>query len=167
MPSSTKRRCIQAMSTGVLVSMTPMAPSMRTSATCGSCRAGSSSRRSCASMRRTRPCQSYSADVSRRMEAQAQAQASGLPMNVGPCMKQPGAWFEIVSATSFVASTADRVMYPPVSALPMHMMSGSTPTCSQAKRRPVRPKPVAISSKMSSRPCSRHRRAASRRYCGW
>ena len=31
-----------------------------------------------------------------------------------------------------------------------HMMSGSTPAHSQAKRRPVRPNPVAISSKISN-----------------
>ena len=44
--------------------------------------------------------------------------------------------------------------YPPVSALPTHMTSGETPAHSEAKRRPVRPKPVAISSITSSRSCS-------------
>ena len=81
-------------------------------------------------------------------------------------MKAPGKWLEMQSATSLVVSTADRVMYPPVRAFPMHMMSGSTPACSQAKNFPVRPNPVAISSKINNTPCCRQRRAACRRYSG-
>lgn len=52
-PSSTKRFCIHAMSTGFFVSITPMAPSTRTSVTCGNRRAGSSSSCSCRLMRVT------------------------------------------------------------------------------------------------------------------
>ncbi|CFE48642.1 Uncharacterised protein [Mycobacterium tuberculosis] len=37
-----------------------------------------------------------------------------------------------------------------MSALPTHMMSGLTPAWSAANNAPVRPKPVAISSKISS-----------------
>ena len=40
---------------------------------------------------------------------------------------------ETPSATSSVASVAPIVRYPPVSALPTHMMSGDTSACSQAK----------------------------------
>ena len=166
-PSSTKRFCIHAMSTGFFVSITPMAPSTRTSVTCGNRRAGSSSSCSCRLMRVTLPCQSYSGEVSSFTEAHATAHASGFPIKVGPCINTSGVWLEMVSATSFVVSTADSVMYPPVMAFPMHMMSGSTPACSQAKSFPVRPKPVAISSNISSRPCSLHICTASRRYWGW
>ena len=82
-------------------------------------------------------------------------------------MNAPGVWLEMQSATSLVVSTADKVMYPPVNALPMHMMSGSTPACSQAKSFPVRPNPVAISSKINSTPYRWQRRAASLKYSGW
>ena len=47
---------------------------------------------------------------------------------------------------------------PPPSPLARHMMSGSRPACSTANQRPVRPKPVWISSTISSAPRSRHRR---------
>ena len=73
-----------------------------------------------------------------------------------PCMSGTGdadaAPPETPSATAVVASVAPRVRYPPVSALPTHIMSGTTPACSQAKSSPVRPKPVAISSRMSNVP---------------
>ena len=164
MPSFTKRRCIHAMSTSRFVSITPMAPKTRTSATCGSIRAGSNSLRSCASMRSTFSCQPY--DNNRSIEAHATEQANGLPINVGPCINTRGSHDEMPSATLALASTAENVIYPPVSALPMHIMSGSTPACSQANSFPVRPKPVAISSKSNRTPYSRHSFAASRRYCG-
>ena len=141
-----------------------MAPCTLTSATCGNEAAGASSSFNCASMRRTFSCQPD--DNNRRTEASATAQASGLPINVGPCMNARGSLEEIQSATFAEANTAEKVIYPPVSALPMHMMSGSTCACSHANNFPVRPKPVAISSKISSMPCSRQRRAASRKYCG-
>lgn len=85
----------------------------------------------------------------RETDVQATAQAKGLPMKVGPCMNTPGFPQEIVWATSCVVKVAAIVMYPP--ALPMHMMSGVTPACSCMNSFPVRPNPVAISSKMSSR----------------
>lgn len=96
------------------------------------------------------------------MLATAIAQASGLPMNVGPCMSAPWSEREMVSATSSVQSMAARVRYPPVRALPTHRMSGVMPAASLAKRVPVRPKPVAISSQMSRTSCRRviSRRAA-------
>ena len=43
---------------------------------------------------------------------------------------------------------------PAPNAFPMVMMSGVTPLRSQANQRPVRPKPVIISSEMSRAPCS-------------
>ena len=103
---------------------------------------------------------------SRRTEAQATAHASGFPINVGPCIKAPGVWLEIVSAIRLLVNTAESVIYPPVSALPIHIISGSTPACSQAKSLPVRPNPVAISSKIRRISCFRQSFSASRRYCG-
>eukprot|EP00659_Diplonema_papillatum_P002037 gene2036-biopygen2000 len=84
-------------------------------------------------------------------------------MNVGPCMngRCDAAGFSAVPAetvvpTCRVHSSAASVMYPPVSALPTHMMSGVTPAKSAANSAPVRPKPVAISSKTSRTPYSVH-----------
>lgn len=144
--------------------MTPIAPSIRTSATSGNPRAGASSSFSWVSIRFTFSCQPDSSN--RRTEAQATAHASGLPINVGPCIKAPGAWLEMVSAIRLLVNTAESVIYPPVSALPMHMISGSTPACSHAKSLPVRPNPVAISSKIRRISCFRQSFSASRRYCG-
>ena len=56
-----------------------------------------------------------------------------------------------------VAATAEKVIMPPVMALPMQRMSGVIPAHSQANIRPVRPKPVAISSAMRSMPSSSQR----------
>ena len=67
-------------------------------------------------------------------------------MKVGPCIKSPGTPSEIASATASVASVAAKLTYPPVRALPRHIMSGSTPAYSQANIFPLRPNPVAISS---------------------
>ena len=124
-----------------------MAPSTRTSATPARSRAGASSVSNWRAMAATRCRQRPSS--SRLSEAQATAQASGLPMKVGPCMNTPGSPREMVSATPGVVRVAARVMVPPVIALPTQRMSGATPACSAANIRPVRPKPVAISSKMS------------------
>ena len=144
--------------------MTPIAPSILTSETWGSVAAGLNSRFNWASMAATF---SFQPEERRReTDAQATAQAKGLPMKVGPCMNTPGFPLEIVWATSCVVKVAAIVMYPPVRALPMHMMSGVTPACSQANSFPVRPNPVAISSKMSSRLYRSHSCLASRRYCG-
>ncbi len=46
------------------------------------------------------------------------------------------------------------------------MTSGATPACSAANSAPVRPNPVAISSKMSSTPWSSHASRSTRRYAG-
>ena len=54
-----------------------------------------------------------------------------------------------------VASVADSGRYPPVRPLARQRMSGSTPSCSQANIFPVRPKPVATSSTISSTPWRR------------
>ena len=97
--------------------------------------------------------------TSEGQDAEATAHISGLPMNVGPCRRAPGmprSRRETVSATSAVHSMAAPVMVPPVSALPRHSTSGATPAPSHASQRPVRPKPVAISSAMSRSPCSSH-----------
>jgi hypothetical protein len=59
---------------------------------------------------------------------------------------------EIAVATRSVHRVAARVIMPPVSALPTHMMSGVTPAHSAANIGPVRPNPVAISSKINSTP---------------
>ncbi|CSD33212.1 Uncharacterised protein [Vibrio cholerae] len=56
--------------------------------------------------------------------ALATAQASGLPIKVGPCIKQPASPAQTVSATCWVVRVADSVMYPPVSALPTQRISG-------------------------------------------
>src|SRR5664280_949212 len=49
---------------------------------------------------------------------------------------------------------------------PTHSTSGTTPAHSLANKRPVRPKPVAISSRSSSTPASRHSAASRVRYAG-
>ena len=100
------------------------------------------------------------------MLAQAIAQASGLPMNVGPCISAPAGVAHTASATADVHSTAARLTYPPVSALPTHITSGTTPACSAANIVPVRPKPVAISSRTSSTPCSSQSVRSTRRQAG-
>ena len=70
-------------------------------------------------------------------------------MKVGPCISTPPS-AEIPSAIRALVNVAAKLRYPPVIALPRHMMSGSTPACSHANMRPVRPNPVAISSSTSS-----------------
>ena len=100
------------------------------------------------------------------MEAVAMAQARGFPMNVGPCIITPDWDEELMSATFAEAATVAKVIYPPVMALPISMMSGCTSACSQANNLPVRPKPVAISSKIRSTPQLSHSLRSSRRYCG-
>src|SRR6202043_2441404 len=57
-----------------------------------------------------------------------------------------------------LASTA-AIGRPPPSALPQQRTSGRTPSASTAKRRPVLPKPVKISSAISTAPASRQSRA--------
>ena len=52
------------------------------------------------------------------------------------------------SNTSPEATVADMARYPPVIPLPRHSRSGRSPHCSEAKRVPVRPKPVATSSQI-------------------
>ena len=48
-------------------------------------------------------------------------------MNVGPCISAPASPALMVCAMSVVHNVAAKLRYPPVSALPTHMMSGLTP----------------------------------------
>ena len=95
------------MDTGAHISTTPIAPSRRTSATPGRSRQPASPVIRPRSIRAMLACQS---EASRRaMLALAIAQASGLPMKVGPCMKTPGSPDEMVRATRSVARVAASV----------------------------------------------------------
>jgi hypothetical protein len=67
------------------------------------------------------------------------------------------------SKTGLRSSTAPTGTKPPESAFAESSMSGSTPQCSIAHMRPVRPRPVWISSATKSVPWRRHSAAASRR----
>ena len=87
-PRWTNSRGTTRMSTGRSSSTTPTAPSTRTSLTPGRLRHGSSSCCICASRLLTARCQWQ--DSNSRILARATAQASGLAMNVGPCMNTPG-----------------------------------------------------------------------------
>ena len=101
------------------------------------------------------------------IEALATAQASGLPMKVGPvrqhrpsprrCPGPPRA------CTARRPGSGSRRSAP----CPRTSRPGVTPACSAAKSAPVRPKPVAISSKISSTPCARVTSRSTRRYAGW
>ena len=66
------------------------------------------------------------------------------------------------SNTLRVAMVAASGSVPPVSAFDSVMMSGTTPAASQANIVPVRPKPVKISSKISS---NSYLSASARRRC--
>ncbi len=151
--------------TGSFISITPIAPSTLTSFTSGSLAAAYIWRFISVSIWAMRHFMSCA--LSRRNDAIAIAQAIGLAMNVGPCIITPASPRDMVSATSLVVSTALIVMYPAVSPLPIHMISGVTPACSHAKQRPVRQNPVAISSNMRYMPSLSQMRRSSRRYCGW
>ena len=80
----------------------------------------------------------------------AMSQESGFLIHVGPCIITPGEPVLIVVATSSVVSVAAIVIYPPVRAFPIHMISGVIQAYSQAKSFPVLPNPVAISSAINS-----------------
>jgi len=84
-------------------------------------------------------------------------------LNVDPCTGERTMLENSESNTFLRNSTAPTGTKPPDSAFADRIMSGSTPQCSIAQNRPVRPSPVWISSATNSVPCSRHRRAASRR----
>jgi hypothetical protein len=109
-------------------------------------------------------------------DAFATAQASGLPMNVGPCASTGSSPWAIPAATSEVHSVAASVRYPPVSALPAHITSGETlappplwpvpPVWPAAKSSPLRPNPVAISSNTSSTPCASQAARNTDKYAG-
>ena len=97
-------------------------------------------------------CSSRGSRSNRSSEALAAAQASALAMKVGPCISAClGSSDQNASNTLRRAIVAASGSVPPVSAFPTVMMSGTTPACSQANIVPVRPKPVKISSKISSR----------------
>ncbi len=62
-------------------------------------------------------------------EAFAIAQAKGFAIKVGPCIST----FPFASTpfiTFLLVSVAASDIYPPVSALPIHKISGATPACS-------------------------------------
>ena len=72
------------------------------------------------------------------------AMASGFPPKVDPC--SPGC---NTANTSSRDTTADTGMMPPPSAFPSSTTSGTTPSQSHARVRPVRPSPDWISSAMN------------------
>ena len=81
----------------------------------------------------------------------AAAQASGFAMKVGPCMSAcAGSSDQNASNTFLAAIVAASGSVPPVSAFDSVTMSGTTPASWKANSEPVRPKPVKISSKISS-----------------
>src|SRR5665213_3659783 len=140
-----------------------MAPLTRTSLTPGRARQVSNSRASWRSIAAT--CSRRGSRSNRSSEALAAAQASGLPMKVGPCINAAdGSSARKAPNTLRLATVAASASVPPVSALDNVTMSGTTPASSMANIRPVRPKPVKISSKISSSPWrsarSRKRRSA-------
>ncbi len=112
------------MSTGSCSCTTPIAPSTRTSLTAGSSRAGARPSFKPFSIRAISRLQSW--DSSRSIDASDTADASGLPMNVGPCARTGTSPSLIPSATRDVHRVAAMVRYPPVSDLPTHMTSGLT-----------------------------------------
>ena len=67
---------------------------------------------------------------------------------------------EMVVATWLVVKVAAKLIVPPVIAFPKHIISGSTRACSQANSRPLRPKPVAISSAINKTLYRLHKSAA-------
>jgi hypothetical protein len=77
----------------------------------------------------------------------AAAQARGLPAYVLP--RPPGATASMISDRPVTADSGK----PPASDLAIVTMSGSTSKCSIANIRPVRPKPVWISSAIKRMPC--------------
>lgn len=79
------------------------------------------------------------------------AQASGLPPKVEVWMK---GFPSSTPQMRGVETKAESGMTPPPSALPRHMMSGTTFQCSTPKTLPVRPMPVCTSSAISSAPYS-------------
>jgi hypothetical protein len=127
-----------------------MAPRTRTSATPGSAAQGASPRRRPASMRGDLARQSR--DSSRSMLALAMAQASGLPMKVGPCMKAPGSAAGDGRGDLGGGQRRGAGQIAAGQRLADVMMSGAMSACSQANSRPVRPKPVAISSSDQQQP---------------
>ena len=73
---------------------------------------------------------------------------SGAPLNVPP-------WSPYSKQLALPDATRAAIGTPPPSPLPRVMMSGWMPACSYAKRRPVRPMPVWISSTIRRMPASR------------
>ena len=150
----------------LFVSITPMAPSTRTSVTCGNRRAGSSF-----SLQLPADASHLALPVvfgrGQQLHRSARYGACQWDSHKGGSVHKHLRCMVGDGIRHFIRRQYGRQRH--VSArygLPMHMMSGSTPACSQAKSFPVRPKPVAISSNISSRPCSLHICAASRRYWG-
>jgi hypothetical protein len=96
--------------------------------------------------------------VDEELAAPPSAAASGLPPKVEP-------WLPGVN-TSMTASSAQKAltgMTPPPSAFPMVMPSGRMSSCSKHHVRPVRPRPVWISSSTISTPARSHAARTARR----
>ena len=82
---------------------------------------------------------------------------AGYAMYVGPCISAAsGSSDKKPSYTRSLATVAASGIVPPVNAFDRQIMSGTTPACSHANIVPVRPNPVKISSKISSKPCRSH-----------
>ena len=106
-PRSSAAGVAIARSTGRSHSMTPMAPHTRTSVTDGNARAASRPAASPALIAATYDRQSWPSSSSTL--ATDTAQASGLAMNVGPCISAPASPELMVCATSVVHKVAARL----------------------------------------------------------
>ena len=95
------------------------------------------------------------------MTSRATMQATSEPPKVDRWMKGFGMRNSRRSSEKIVA---DMATSDPPSDLATVMMSGSTPKCSDAHQRPVRPMPVWISSRISSAPASSQICRAAARY---
>ena len=108
-------------------------------------------------------CISFS-DSSTSSVARPAAIAMSFFANVEPCTTARSIRSNTLSKIHLRVSTAPTGTWPPDSDLDSSTMSGSMPQCSQARKRPVRPNPVWISSAMNKVPYLRQRSSAERRY---
>ena len=92
-----------------------------------------------------------------RSTASAAAQATGLPPYVEPWAPRPQ---RVCSSREVTIADSGN---PLATAFAMHTTSGTIPACSNAHIRPVRPKPVWISSAMRRMPCSSQKARRPRR----
>jgi hypothetical protein len=145
-----KKSLQRAMSTGSLTSITPMAPKIADINHCRQVAGRSQLFVNCREMR-LHPL------LPRTFQQQPDRGAGhmtgkGIAHEGRAVHEHARGALEMAVATSVVARVAASVMVPPVMALPTQRISGATPACSAANNLPVRPKPVAISSKIKSTP---------------